>query len=288
MMGLSTQSKLRVARALYHGLRFLGFADQMIVRRAGVRFHVDLREGIELSLFLFGGFQRHVGPGQHFQIPPDAVIFDIGANVGAICLPLAASLPASTVYAFEPTEYAFTRLQLNLSLNPELQGRVHPVQAFASDVGNDNSELVAYSSWRVDHQASQSDGVSATRHAIHGGTPKPAARKQISLDDFISEHDIDRLDYLKIDTDGHELQVLRGAAQTLRSFRPIVIFELTKYLLKERGVQFSDYEDLLLPLGYRLVESRKGSELNRKSFDRLIPDHGSIDVLALPNSTEST
>jgi hypothetical protein len=96
------------------------------------------------------------------------------------------------------------------------------------------------------------------------------------------------LDYLKIDTDGHELQVLRGAAQTLRSFRPIVIFELTKYLLKERGVQFSDYEDLLLPLGYRLVESRKGSELNRKSFDRLIPDHGSIDVLALPNSTEST
>jgi FkbM family methyltransferase len=154
-MGLSTQSKLRVARALYRGLKLLGFDDEVVVRRARVRFHIDLREGIELSLFLFGTFQRHVTPGRLFKIPRDAVIFDIGANVGSVCLPLAASLPASVVYAFEPTEYAFERLQRNLTLNPELQARVHPVQAFVSAVGDDNSELVAYSSWCLDGQASR-------------------------------------------------------------------------------------------------------------------------------------
>jgi FkbM family methyltransferase len=230
MRGLSTQSKLRAARALYRGLRFLGFPDQVVARRAGVKFNIDLREGIELSLFLFGSFQRHLSPGKLFQIPSDSVIFDIGANVGSICLPLAARLPASAVYAFEPTEYAFERLQQNLALNPELQARVHPIQAFVSATSYDNSELVAYSSWRLDNRGSTLSSAAEPQHAIHGGTRKPASRQQISLDDFISERSIGRLDFLKIDTDGHELEVLKGASGTLRSFQPVIIFELTQYL----------------------------------------------------------
>jgi hypothetical protein len=52
--------------------------------------------------------------------------------------------------------------------------------------------------------------------------------------------------------------------------------------LKERGVRFEDYEDLLLPFGYRLLESQKGREIDREALDQLIPSEGSIDVLALP------
>jgi len=42
-----------------------------------------------------------------FQIPDDAVILDVGANIGSISLPLANSCPNGTVYTFEPTDFAF-------------------------------------------------------------------------------------------------------------------------------------------------------------------------------------
>ena len=112
----------------------------------------------------------------------------------------------------------------------------------------------------------------------------PATGKQVSLDEFVAAGGIERLDFIKIDTDGHELDVLLGAANTLRTLRPIVVFELTTYLLKERGVRFQDYEAVLLPLKYRLLDSRGGRAVNSQSLDRIVPRHGSIDVLALPES----
>ena len=282
LTGLTTQRKLCIARFLYRGLRLVGFREQAIVRRRGVRFNLDLREGIELSLFLFRGFQRHVAPGRFFQLRRDAVIFDIGANVGSVCLPLAASLPESIVYAFEPTDYAFERLRLNVALNPQLLDRIHLVQAFVSTAANEKSELIAFSSWRVDKPLRQSLTELESQHAVHKGIQKPATKTQISLDDFVRSESIERVDFVKIDTDGHELKVLQGASQTLRCFRPIVVFELTKYLLQERGSRFEDYEAVLLPIGYRLIDSRRGQQVDYRSLDRLIPHNGSIDVLALP------
>jgi FkbM family methyltransferase len=265
-----------MAQGLYRILKLAGFKDQRVVRRGGVRFNVDLREGIELSLFVFGGFQKHVGQGRFCQLSSDAVVFDVGANIGAICLPLAAHLPRSTVYAFEPTDYAFDRLRQNLALNPELQARVRPMHTFVSTRSSESSGLTAFSSWRV-------DGVRAeSAHKVHGGAPKPATRKQISLDEFVAAEDIDRLDFIKIDTDGHELEVLLGAEQTLRRFRPIIVFELTNYLMEERGLNFEAYESALLPLGYRLMDSQKGHEVKSQTLDRIISRNGGIDVLALP------
>jgi FkbM family methyltransferase len=276
---MTTQSKLRIARLLYRALKLAGFKDQTVVRRSGVRFNLDLREGIDLSVFLFGGFQRHVAPGRLFQIPPDAMIFDVGANVGSVCLPLAAALPHSTVYAFEPTDYAFEKLRSNISLNPDLQTRVHPFQMFVSSRRDETSELAAFSSWRVD-TLEEGD----LRHTIHGGTQKPATKKQTSLDDFIVTQGIERVDFIKIDTDGHELEVLCGATNTMRRFKPVIIFELTKYLLRERGVSFADYESLLAPLGYKLLDTRSGQRVSGQSIEKVVPNHGGIDVLALPGS----
>ena len=56
----ATATKIRVARAVSATLLRLGFRSQRRVRRNGIAFELDLREGIDLSLFLFGSFQRNV------------------------------------------------------------------------------------------------------------------------------------------------------------------------------------------------------------------------------------
>ena len=56
----STKFKIRVANLLYQMLRLVGVSPVRIIERKGIRYQVDLAEGIDLSLFLFGHYQKHV------------------------------------------------------------------------------------------------------------------------------------------------------------------------------------------------------------------------------------
>jgi FkbM family methyltransferase len=96
-----------------------------------------------------------------------------------MALQYARLVPGGAVYAFEPTAYAYGKLQRNLSLNPELAGIVKPVQAFLSSGEGGDAVPTAYSSWRIDGSAEEG------RHPIHGGTPMPAGEVPVtSLDVF--------------------------------------------------------------------------------------------------------
>jgi len=272
----STRFKVRMANIIFKILRLLRFKNKSVICRKGVNYEINLSEAIDISLFLFGRFQKHVIGHKFFQLPDDAVIFDIGANFGSICLPLALEHPYATVYAFEPTDYAFAKLQHNIKLNESLQERIIPIQVFVSSSNVTSTKLKAYSSWRIDN-------LNGTRHPVHMGISKKAPQRQTTLDDFVNEHKIDRLDFIKIDTDGYELDVLKGAINSLYRFKPLIVFELATYILEERGLRFSDYENLLLPVGYRLIDSKTGAGVDKHNIDKMVPKKGSIDIAALPN-----
>ena len=57
---ISTKFKIRVANMPYHMTCLLGVSSARTIEREGIRYQVDLAEGIDLSLFLFGHFQKHV------------------------------------------------------------------------------------------------------------------------------------------------------------------------------------------------------------------------------------
>lgn len=274
----STEFKLKVANLLYRGLKIFGLSDKKTVRRQGVVYELDLREGIDLSVFLFGGFQKHVYLNKFTKLPDEAVIFDIGANIGSICLPMAQMLPGAIVYAFEPTDFAFTKLESNLKLNPHLQKRVFPIQSFVSEYNNTNSKLVAFASWRIDGDNSELEAM----HSVHGGIQKTATQKQITIDNFVDENNISRLDYIKIDTDGHELFVLRGARKTLSKFRPLIVFEVMNYELSAQGISFADIEEFLAPLDYKMIVSDTEKPITKENADAVVPKRGGVDVVALP------
>ena len=202
---ITTRLRVSCGRLLYH-LAIFGRKSKRVVRRGGITYELDLAEGLDLSLYLFGSFQKHVSANRWVTLPDEAVVVDIGANFGVMTLAFAKTFPRGRVIAVEPTHYALGRLRRNLDLNPDLAVRVETVQAFVSDHADSNPDLVAYASWRVDGLTTGHE------HPVHVGTPRPTdGVSSITLDELASSRNLQRLDLLKIDTDGHELKVFQGA-----------------------------------------------------------------------------
>jgi len=272
-----TKIKILGARVLYHLTTLFVGKKRRVIERDGVRYEVDLAEGIELSLFLFGKFQSHITSNSFFKIEKDYTILDIGANVGLMTLQFAKLVPAGRVISFEPTFYALERLRKNLTLNPELSGRVTVVNSFVSERSDTHPQIVAYSSWKVNGERGNDD------HPVHWGTPKSAEGvPSLSLDDFTAQHKIDRIDFIKIDTDGHEYEVFKGASGAIAKYRPKIIFEIGLYVMDEKNISFDFYYNYFKALNYRLVDTKTEKEITLANYRRYIPLKGSTDLIALP------
>ena len=271
-----TRIKIFLASFLYFFLHLFLRRNERIIVRRGIKYKIDLSEGIDLSLFIFGNFQRHVVENALIPLEKESVIVDVGANSGVMTLQFAQRSSKGHVFAFEPTTYAYTKLTANLALNPELAARVTPLHAFVSSVSGSNLNIEAYSSWKV-------TGTKALqRHPVHGGTAHSTdGAPTYALDDFLFNAQIQRLDLIKIDTDGHELEVLKGARRALEKFHPAIVFEVGLYLLSERNIPFTDYLRFFGEVGY-IVVSQAGRVISEDNFDKLIPKLGTIDAVAVP------
>lgn len=274
-----TQIKLFIAKILYFLTTLIFGKGKRVIRRNGLYFEADLSEGLDLSLFIFGNFQKHVSANPYIKIAEDSVIFDIGANVGIMAFQFAKTATKGRVYAFEPTNYAYGKLQRNLELNSQINNII-PIQTFISKESVQNHQLKAYSSWKVDGKRAEN------KHPVHGGTAMPATDiPAISLDDFCENEKVLSLDFIKIDTDGYEMDVLLGAGKCIEKFKPQIIFEVGLYVLEEHDISFNDYWDFFSNLNYELFNSANKKPIDLLNYKTIIPAKGTIDILALPKSS---
>lgn len=271
-----TRIKLFVAGMIYRVLHLLLREDKRIIRRGSITYEADLSEAVDLSMFLFGKFQKHVSSSKYINVPKDAVIFDVGANFGIMAFQYAKLVPQGRVYAFEPTHYAFSRLKRNLESNPGLSSHIVPVQTFVSSLSSKETDIKAYSSWKVTSEAKNQ------KHSVHGGTIKSAEGVgAVSLDDFCGKNGIKCLDFIKIDTDGYEYEVLKGTRQKIAEFKPDIIFEIGLYVMEEKGITFKHYADFFTLLGYSMYNSSNFKYIDSENFREHIPEKGTIDILAI-------
>jgi FkbM family methyltransferase len=216
--------------------------DVVDVRRNGIDWRLDLREGIDLSIYLLGAFEWRTIHSYSPLIAPGDVVFDIGANIGAHTLQLAKRVgPAGRVYAFEPTQYAYGKLLANMSLNPDLASRITATQMMLTARDDAALKPEICSSWPVTGEHD--------RHEQHQGTFQSTdGAKAGTLDRFLTEAGVDRVDFVKLDVDGHEYDVLEGWT-TIARYRPKIILELGPY--DEYGRPLVDLLDRLAAHGYR-------------------------------------
>lgn len=136
----------------------------------------------------------------------DWVIFDCGATIGYYSILFAKLAYKGKVYSFEPTD-TIEKLKNNLSHNS-----INNVKIIKAALGNKTSVIKdkIYKIW--EHEVVED------------------YFNFITIDDFVKEYNIEKLDLIKIDVDSYDFEVLKGAEQTLNRFNPFVIVELNHAL----------------------------------------------------------
>ncbi len=249
-MPLTTRQKIQIASLASHSIRvarrLLGATDDIVqVRRNGIDWRLDLREGIDFSIYLLGAFEWRTVRACSRLIAPGHTVLDIGANIGAHTLHLARCVGArGRVYAFEPTDYAYRKLLDNIALNPSLAPNITAAQTMLVSGAASRLKPEICSSWPL---AGQHD-----RHAQHQGALKSTVgARTMTLDLFLTEVGLSKVDFVKLDVDGHECEVLEGWT-TITKYRPKIIMELAPY--EEDGRTLSELLSLMSASGYEFFE----------------------------------
>lgn len=279
---LTTKQKVWLAALAYRcvsvGRSALGLGNSATVSRGGLRWQLDLSEGIDFAIYLLGAFERSTVNTLEKLVKPGDVVFDIGANIGAHTLGLARSVgPSGRVYGFEPAEFAFAKLRANLALNPDLDSRTFPRQILLSASAADPPEAEIYASWPLEAM----DSV----HPKHRGELVTTRGAVVdTLNHFVEREGIERLDLIKIDVDGHELSVLQGGLGMLKKFRPILVMELSPYVHREHHHDFAEFVALLRDAGYSLQDTTNWHPLplDAAKLEALVPDGASTNAIARP------
>lgn len=281
-MLLPSRYNIALAKAAYSvlsiGRRAIGLGDISKVHRGGVNWILDLREGIDLTIYMTGVFERGVSRACYRLIRSGNIALDIGANMGAHTLHMAVAVGSTgRVIAVEPTSYPLARLKNNLAANPALSSRVQILNALIAASPGQQIPPSILSSWRL-------VGDTTGAHPISRGVPEDTAgAESIMIDELAAREDLKNVDFIKIDVDGAENDVIVGGERTITSFQPIILLEVQPYTLIERGLPGDAPVQLLKRMGYQF-ETLNGSPLSvdhRKWVDA-IPYGFSRNVVAQP------
>ncbi len=276
-----TRIKITIAFFLYKIVSLFVRNKNKVVQKTvkGVTYELDLKEGLDLSMYVLGGFQQHVTNFSIVKLSDCKVVFDVGGNFGFMALQYAHKYQNAMVYSFEPTHYAISKFKKNLELNPELEKRIRLTNTYVSDKTSESSDIKAFSSWKVD----EINNKNKERHAIHLGISKSSdGVGTTTLDHFYDSQNIDNVDFIKIDTDGHEPFILKGAKNLITKCRPVIVFEVGKYVMVEKEIDFTFYTKYFEAVNYKLFNVKSEKEINDENWTKIIPDLGTIDVIAIP------
>jgi FkbM family methyltransferase len=157
-------------------------------------------------------FETEVNVFRRFVSAGD-VVLDVGANIGAHSLALARLVgPGGLVFAFEPQRIVFQTLCANMALNS--LDNVHCVNAAVSDIPGRLG--------LADPDPGVANNFGGAQVSMLAGAPQAALVERLVLDDFLN---IGRLKLIKIDVEGMEASVLRGARRLLSQFKPVLYVE---------------------------------------------------------------
>ena len=197
------------------------------VTRDGINYHLDLKESVDRGIYLLG-WEPLTIKWLNENLNSQDVVIEVGANVGAHSLIISKIIGSSgSLEAFEPTDYAFKKLENNFLLNPTLKQNTNLHKLYVSDVIDKKSKHKIRSSWIVN----KSNDTANKMDEEYSG-------EIVTLDEFFIN--LCRLDFLKIDVDGFDFRVLEGAKRIIQTFRPIVFIELSEVDLNRNNSSVSD------------------------------------------------
>jgi hypothetical protein len=133
---------------------------------------------------------------------------------------------------------------------------VRALQMLVAEHDSDVLPEALYSSWPLEPDE-------AVHPQLRGMLKSTEGAQVVSLDGVLQREGIDRVDFIKLDVDGYECDVLRGASRTLAQWRPLLIMEVAHYVLAERGESLDSLLQILRSARYSLYDLTNGRPLWR-------------------------
>jgi len=185
----------------------------------------------------------------HYGFKNGAVFFDVGSNIGNYAKDVFAAYPNTQGFLFEPHPSSFAKLNSDNTLKL--------ANKYNIALGEKNEKLKFYD--RADFEGSEH--ASLYSEAISGIHHKSVVEIEVevqTLDSFCKKMDISRVDFLKIDTEGHELSVLKGASHLISEKKiKLIQFEfnemnaVSRTYMRDFSEFLCDYQlHRVLPDGY--------------------------------------
>jgi FkbM family methyltransferase len=214
-----------------------------IIKRDGIKYDVDLSKLIDVELFL-GGWEKSTIAFINKNLKHEDIVIEVGANIGAHSLLIGKLVgEKGRLIAIEPTEYALRKLNRNISLNEDISN-ITVIDKIISDAQYKGKDIFN-SDWSTKNSQS----------------PCSIEFNSSTVDKVAEECLLQKVDMLKIDVDGYDFKVLKGAKKTIERFKPIIFVELCEYTLNEKGDSISDIFSYLNSFGYQCFSESDNREI---------------------------
>jgi len=223
-----------------------------------------------ICLAAFRTYVRNI-KGRKFE--PEIKFLKNIINQGSNCLHIGASDArhsyvmadiigkSGQVYAFEPSSYSYGHLALMVKLH-----RLKNVQTYHLAVSDKAGNVCLITPEKATGHVGRSfafiaglESTDKNRTDIESNKVTKEEVAAISIDEFVAENSIEKIDFIRCDTEGSEMLILKGASKTLEKHKPSLLIEIHADALKEVfNSSAKKVSGLLFGLGYYMFREDEG------------------------------
>lgn len=223
--------------------RFPAVDEDLVVQldRAN-RMKINLIDFVGYHIYMKGYYEPDTVHIMQSMLSPGMVMFDIGAHFGQYTLVASSKVgPTGSVHAFEPGPTQLKYLKYNIDLNKRENVVVNSV-ALGSQEGT-----IAFT-------MGPAANLGGSHISLEG--EESISVPVTTLDKYCTEHNVNRIDVLKVDVEGAEKSVFEGGRQLFIESPPSAVFyECIDSLCQRFGYPAMAIHDFLRSMGYRIMRS---------------------------------
>ena len=218
------------------------------VQRRGIEYELDISD--VMGWHVYFDFQEISKSNLYSLLNTSDIVFDVGANIGETTLNFAKILgKKGKVHSFEPDPINHIFLKKNVGLNP-----FENILLNQLGIGNESG------TFRIHTFDKNNKGM----NRIVSNTVDIDEYREImvtTIDKYVEENNIQKVDLIKIDIEGYEFNALKGASKVLNKFRPKLFIELDNQNLNAQGSSAKELVTHLIGIGYNVFHAETGEKI---------------------------
>ena len=192
-------------------------------------------------------------------------VIDGGAHIGLLTSIMAEKVAETgKVYSFEPTPSTFEVLEKTISVNN--------LKKIVTPINNAISDKVGKTTFYITEIDAHNSNSLANNERLDGKQTSIDV-DLTSIDEFVKDEDITRIDFIKFDVEGAEYSALKGAQKVIKEHQPKIILALHPNAIKNFGDSLPEIWDFINDCGYKVIDKNK--EITKDYF---IKQTGLFDV----------